>query len=215
MTANPKKTEPPASGREVNSSAVGQLGVAARADGALRVVSADGSTVMPNRPELSLGSSPLPIPPSWADISTLSGPLDLSCPPAGLERAEPDVSFFSFFPKESDVDVTADPGSRDPASFLDDRAAPAASRGSAHFETGRTSIDFQSQLEGKTDNRGVLTVDGACLEPSSVQSKGPSSVEMKRTGFDSRLARTIDAWPSLPVHVRETIVTIIDATLNS
>ena len=211
MTANPENTELPASGREVNSNAVGQLGIAERADGALRVVSTDGSTVIPNRPKLSLGSSPLPIPPSSADISTLSGPLDLSCPPAGLERPEPDVSFF---PQESDIDVTADPGSRDPAGFLDDCGPPAASCPSAHFETKRAPIGLQSQLQGKTDNRGALTVGGERLEPSSVQSEGPSSVEMKRTGFDSRLARTIDAWPSLPVHVRETIVTIIDATLN-
>ena len=137
--------------------------------------------------------------------------MNLSCPPAGLERPEPDVSFF---PQESDVYVTADPGSRDPAGFLDDCDPPAASRPSAHFATRRAPIGLQSQLEGKTDNRGALTVGGERLEPSSVQSVGPSSVEMKRTGFDSRLARTIDAWPSLPVHVRETIVTIIDATLN-
>lgn len=189
---------------------MGQLDIAARANGALRVVSANGSTVIPNRPKLSLDSSPLPIPPSSADISTLSGPLDLSFPPAGLERAEPDVSFF---PQELDVDVTADPGSKDPAGFLDDRPAPAAGCHSARLEA-RRAIGLQSQLEGGTDSRGALTVGGACLEPASVQSEGPSSVEMKRTGFDSRLARTIDAWPSLPVHVRETIVTIIDATLN-
>jgi hypothetical protein len=211
MTANRERTELPASGREGNLSAVGQHGIAARAGGALRVVSADESTVIPNRSKLSLGSSGLPIPPSSPDISTLSGPLDLSYPPAGLERPEPDASFF---PEESDADVTADPGSRDPAGFLDDRAAPAASRGSAQFETRRTPIGLESQLEGKTDSRGALTDGRACLEPSSERSQGPSSVEMKRTGFDSRLARTIDAWPSLPVHVRETIVTIIDATLN-
>lgn len=211
MTANPEKTELPASGPEVNLSTVGEHGNAARSGDALRVVSADGATVIPDRSRLSLGSSPLLIPPSSADISTLSGPLDLSRPPAGLERPGPDVSFF---PQESAVDVTTDIGSRAPARFLDNCAAPAADRGSAHFETRRLPIGLQNQLEGETDNRGALTDDRACLEPASVQSAGPSSVDMKRRGFDSRLACTIDAWPSLPVHVRDTIVTIIDATLN-
>ena len=75
-------------------------------------------------------------------------------------------------------------------------------------------MGLESQLQGKADSRGDLAVGPACLEPASAKSKGSSSVEMQRKGFDSRLARTIDAWPSLPVHVRETIVTIIDATLN-
>ena len=207
MTANPEKNKLLAGGREVNSGDVGQLSIAARADGALRLVSA----APPNRPGLSLGSSPLPIPPSSADVSTLSGPLDLSRIPSGLEWPEPDISLF---PQKSDVDTTADTGSRDPVSLLDERAAPAASRGSAHFETRRAPTALEGQLEGKTDSRVALAVGPACLEPASAQGKGSLSVEMKRTGFDSHLARTIDAWPSLPMHVRETIVTIIDATLN-
>ena len=211
MTANPEKTELLASGPEFSLSDVGQLGIAAPAESLLRVVSAGRSTIIPNRPSLSLASFGLPIPPSSADVSTLSGPLDLSNPPAGLKRPEPDVPFF---PQESNVDTSADTGCGDAASLLDDRAAPAGSCVSAHFETRPAPIDLESQLEGKTASRDAMTVGPTCLEPASVQGKGSSSVEMQRTGFDSHLARTIDAWPSLPLHVRETIVTIIEATLN-
>jgi hypothetical protein len=200
MTANPEETEPLANYRELDLSDVRQLDIAGSDDNLLRVVAADTAFVA-DRPNLSLDSSCLPLPASSNDVSALSGSLDLSNAPAGLEPPSPDVSFFL---QEPNVDISVDAEDSQSVGNL----------GSARFETEPSPLGLESQPEGKTDGCDATPVGPACIESDSLDNQGPSSVEMRRTGFDSHLARTIDAWPSLPLHVRETIVTIINATLN-
>ncbi len=199
MTANREKTERGTSNHEIRADAPATLDLGQHLDAALKVVSADGSTIIPSRPTLPFDSASLSMPPSSTDISTLSGPLDLSRPPAGIDRVEPDISFHGL---EADLDPVAD------------RVAPSTGLGSAHFEAHPAAIGLQSDLKSGGNDCGAPSVGRTSIQPAPMRTEAPTSVEMKRSGFDAHLARTIDAWPSLPMHVRETIVTIIEATLN-
>jgi hypothetical protein len=200
MTSNPENPAPLATGRDVGSSTFEQLDSDARVESMLRVVSADGSTVTPTGPKSSGNPSPLSAPVSSTHISSSSGSLDLSCTPAGLDRPKPERSFCT-----SELPGNPTLGTSDERSggLLD-----------TCIEPEPAAIPLESHLQFNTGRGSSPTIDLAATEPVSVHDEGPSSIEMRRSGFDSNLARTIDAWPSLPLHVRETIVTIIEATLN-